>query len=182
MGIAIRVYLSANYTTGEARPAAGVRSRMINFMSSQFNHNRLATNMSLSKLILPILIGITVVLCVALSGCTSPSTTATKPTATSAATTAAYVTTSTPIPSPAPLKANVSIASYMYDPRTVTIAAGGTVSWECHTSSGAYVAFPGEPTHTVSYGSPYTRTFPKPGTYDYTDGKPNGLKGTVIVV
>ncbi|MFN2398001.1 MAG: plastocyanin/azurin family copper-binding protein [Gemmatimonadaceae bacterium] len=96
--------------------------------------------------------------------------------------------TTQPPPAPAlPLTAIVSTPNRTFNPRTVTIAAGGTVTWQM-VDDDHDVTFVG-PTPTggnipeTDEGTSVSRTFPTPGTYDYfcADHASHGMQGTVIV-
>lgn len=81
----------------------------------------------------------------------------------------------------------VLMIEYTYEPKTVTIVAGSTVTWhnagrEAHTATLAGVFDTG----SVAPGSDATVTFDHPGTYVYAcrfHGGPTGagMNGTVVV-
>jgi len=84
----------------------------------------------------------------------------------------------------APSKATVSLANKAFSPRTVTIAAGGVVTWTNHDSmphtvtstSGAFNS------PILNSGGTFKQTFTKPGTYPYICTLHSGMGGTVIVL
>jgi plastocyanin len=96
------------------------------------------------------------------------------------------VTTTAPPPPPPdnPSTATVSTPGESFSPQTVTIAAGGSVTWNI---SGA--------THNVTFngaaptggnipdtrGASATRTFPTAGTYSYQCTRHDGMTGQVVV-
>lgn len=99
----------------------------------------------------------------------------------------AQVTVTVTAAGPPPSSANVTAtASSTFDPNSVTIAAGGTVSW----------TFVATPDHNVTFTGPappggnipttnsttVSRTFPNAGTYPYNCTLHGGMNGTVTVV
>lgn len=74
------------------------------------------------------------------------------------------------------------MAENFFSPRTVTIAAGGTVTWswtgtEIHNVTGSFGA------SETKKGITFSATFPAAGTYEYacTIHEASGMRGTVIV-
>ena len=78
----------------------------------------------------------------------------------------------------------VTIANFAFAPATVTVKAGGTVTWTntdsaTHTvkwSDGAAGSGP-----LTSGGASYTRTFATPGTFAYACGIHPSMKGAIVV-
>jgi plastocyanin len=103
-----------------------------------------------------------------------------------AATTAAYAvpppTTVAPT-APAPHRATVEIKDFMYAPRTLTIAAGTTVTWrnrdaEPHTVRGTDELVR---SGALDQDETYSVRFDKPGTYRYGCSIHPQMMGTIIV-
>ena len=78
----------------------------------------------------------------------------------------------------------VRIAGFAFNPATITVKVGATVSWTNEDDA----------THTVAWddgtaasgsltkgGAPYSRTFDAPGTFTYVCGIHSSMKGSVIV-
>ena len=111
----------------------------------------------------------------------SPTTAATAPPPTA---TSAPPPPPTPTPAPTlPTSATVAVggAFNAFDPPTVTIAAGGTVTWEWQ--GGVHdVTFDGFASETKGSGN-FVHTFTTPGTFAYvcTVHQSTGMRGTVIV-
>jgi plastocyanin len=95
-----------------------------------------------------------------------------------------------PMPPPAPSSPNtatISTAGRAFSPPTVTIAAGGTVTWQMvdddHTVTflGAAPAEGSIP--RTEEGSSVSRTFPTAGRYDYEceRHRDKGMRGTIVV-
>ena len=89
---------------------------------------------------------------------------------------------------PPPQQATVeATASSTFNPSSVTIAAGGTVTWNFAPTPPHNVMFtssnvpPGGDIGTTQNTS-VPRTFPNPGSYPYTCNLHPGMNGTVIVV
>lgn len=88
----------------------------------------------------------------------------------------------------------VAITRTGFDPQTVTVALGGTVTWANNDSSQHYVAPNNHPTHVlyagiwddngtgnIGPGQTYSQTFSVAGTYHYHDHTNPSTTGTVIV-
>lgn len=112
---------------------------------------------------------------------TPPSTATVPPTATFTSITTATVVT----PTVAPQTASVRMSDYAFSPASVTIRAGGMVTWTdqgaaphtaTRTGAGAF------DTGVIGPGGSATRTFPAAGSYAYTCTlHPGQMSGTVIV-
>ncbi len=84
---------------------------------------------------------------------------------------------------PAPATAAVSLAGKAFNPSSVTVAVGGTVTWTNndsmpHNVTSASGAFRST---TLQPGQVFTFTFTAPGTYPYSCTLHGGMNGTVIV-
>ncbi|HEX6036724.1 Ig-like domain-containing protein [Longimicrobium sp.] len=95
-------------------------------------------------------------------------------------------TTPPPPPPGAPLAATVTTPGTSFSPATVTIAAGGTVTWQFTGSSRHNVTFSGTaPTGgnipDTDVGGSAARTFTTAGTYSYACTRHSGMNGTVVV-
>ena len=77
----------------------------------------------------------------------------------------------------------VSMAkSYRFDPRTIEIKAGQTVTWTNRDNFTHTVKVDGEPDHKVARGDSVSIRFAKPGTYHYVCTlHSHDMHGTVIV-
>jgi plastocyanin len=93
---------------------------------------------------------------------------------------------STPPPPGAPSTATVTTPGTSFNPGTVTIAAGGTVTWQFTGGDRHNVTFSGTaPTGgnipDTNAGGSAQRTFATAGTYNYSCTRHNGMSGTVVV-
>lgn len=75
----------------------------------------------------------------------------------------------TPEPTQAPENASVTIRDFEFDPGTVTIRAGGTVTWtnqgpSVHTATADDGAFD---SGNLNRGDSFSHAFDEPGTYSY---------------
>jgi plastocyanin len=78
----------------------------------------------------------------------------------------------------------VSMKDIKFNPGTVTIKAGGKVTWTNDDSVGHDVTaddFESGSPGGIQGGSTYSHTFKKPGTYDYVCSVHPGMKGSVKV-
>lgn len=78
----------------------------------------------------------------------------------------------------------VNIFNYKFDPETVTIAAGTTVTWTNkdevpHTVASSDKSFKGSA--GLDTGDSYSYTFDKPGTYKYYCTLHPFMTGTIVV-
>jgi plastocyanin len=102
------------------------------------------------------------------------------------ATASVTVTTTAPPPAttPEPTTVTVTTPGVTFSPRSVTIPAGGRVSWQ-FSGDRHNVTFTGAaPTGgniPDTDGATVTRTFPTVGTYNYSCTRHNGMTGTVVV-
>ncbi len=77
--------------------------------------------------------------------------------------------------------AKVSVTEGAFTPAEVTIKAGGTVTWTNEGVTAHTVTFPDSDSESVYPKQTYSRTFEKPGTYDYYCRLHTTEKGTVEV-
>lgn len=77
--------------------------------------------------------------------------------------------------------ATVSIQGYAFQPQSVTIQKGGTVTWTNQDSVVHDVKFSDGDSPDLKKGGTYSKTFDKAGTYDYICNIHPTMKGTVIV-
>ncbi|HSB38944.1 MAG TPA: plastocyanin/azurin family copper-binding protein [Gaiellaceae bacterium] len=77
----------------------------------------------------------------------------------------------------------VSMAkSYRFDPQTIEVRAGETVTWTNHDNFTHTVKVDGQPDHKVGRGDSVSITFARPGTYHYVCTlHSHDMHGTVIV-
>jgi plastocyanin len=72
--------------------------------------------------------------------------------------------------------------SYRFDPETIEIQAGKTVTWTNEDNFTHTVEVEGQGDHKVDRGDSVSITFDKPGTYDYVCTlHSHDMSGTVIV-
>ncbi|HET8649954.1 MAG TPA: plastocyanin/azurin family copper-binding protein [Gemmatimonadales bacterium] len=98
------------------------------------------------------------------------------------------------VPPPAPTHADIQVQNDAFVPQSVTIAAGGTVTWtwvgQGHNVTPVLSPTFAGPSTTAS--APFTYgpiTFNAPGTYQYIctvhgaliNGQPSGMRGTIVV-
>ena len=85
-----------------------------------------------------------------------------------------------------PLTATVTTPGSSFNPGSVTIGAGGTVTWQFTGSSRHNVTFsgtapPGGNIPDTDVGGSAQRQFPTAGTYPYSCTRHSGMNGTVVV-
>jgi plastocyanin len=72
--------------------------------------------------------------------------------------------------------------SYRFDPKTIEVEAGATVTWRNEDNFTHTVAVEGQEDKKVQPGESISVTFPEPGTYDYICTlHSHDMTGTVIV-
>jgi plastocyanin len=124
-----------------------------------------------------------------ISGCTSAPTTTPQPTQTQPVMTNTIPPTETPAPTttaqpPLPPGVAVEIKGFAYNPLTVTISKGTTVTWTNsdsapHTVTSVSGAFD---SGSISQGGTFSHTFDQAGTFEYSCTiHPTIVHGTVIV-
>lgn len=88
-------------------------------------------------------------------------------------------------PSPAPAGGDaVTIADFAFEPATLAVKVGATVTWANKDSAPHTVAWadgsPGSGTLTAG-GTPYARTFDAAGSFAYVCGIHPSMTGTIVV-
>jgi plastocyanin len=74
------------------------------------------------------------------------------------------------------------VKSYSFDPKTIEIEAGDTVTWTNEDNFTHTVQVDGQEDHKVEQGASVEITFDEPGTYDYVCTlHSQDMDGTVIV-
>ena len=112
------------------------------------------------------------------TGASSPQTTDAPTTTTEATTTE----------TPAPATAEVSIEGFLFEPESLTVEAGTTVTWTnqdriLHTVTAGTPEQPGDrfDGDLDGAGSTFSVTFDEPGTYEYFCDRHNHMRGTITV-
>jgi plastocyanin len=106
-------------------------------------------------------LGILAVAMVVLAGCSGEA----------AATSSPVATTSVDLPK-----------SYRFEPPTISVDTGATVTWTNHDDFTHNVTFEGEPGLVMKPGESVTRTFSSPGTFAYVCSlHPRDMQGSVSV-
>jgi plastocyanin len=77
--------------------------------------------------------------------------------------------------------AAVAIKGYAFQPQSVTIDKGGSVTWTNQDSVVHDVKFSGGGSSDLKQGGTYSKTFDKAGTFDYICEIHPTMKGTVTV-
>jgi plastocyanin len=78
----------------------------------------------------------------------------------------------------------VTIEGFAFDPATLTVKVGATVTWTNRDTAGHTVKWAdGSPTSAAITrgGAAYTRTFATAGSFDYACGIHPAMKGTIVV-
>ena len=74
------------------------------------------------------------------------------------------------------------VKSYRFDPETIEIRAGQTVTWTNEDNFTHTVEVEGQGDHKVGRGESVSITFDEPGTYDYVCTlHSHDMRGTVVV-
>jgi plastocyanin len=74
------------------------------------------------------------------------------------------------------------VKSYRFDPKTIEIEAGQTVTWTNEDNFTHTVQVEGREDHKIGQGESFEITFDKPGSYDYVCTlHSQDMDGTVIV-
>ena len=84
----------------------------------------------------------------------------------------------------APVKTNQveMVKSYRFDPGTIEVAAGDSVTWTNNDNFTHTVKVDGRPDHTVHRGDSFSEQFDSPGRYHYVCTlHSHDMQGTVIV-
>lgn len=77
--------------------------------------------------------------------------------------------------------ASVDIASFAFNPSSVEVAVGGTVTWTNSDSATHTVKGEGWGSSDLAQGATYSNTFDKAGTYAYSCGIHPSMTGEVVV-
>jgi plastocyanin len=102
------------------------------------------------------------------------------PTGTTTETTGAITETATPVTTPAPVL--VKIKGFTYDPATITVPQGTTVTWVQMDSGVQHtVTGNGFDSGILNAGDTYRWTFKITGTFSYTCSNHPNMIGTVMV-
>jgi plastocyanin len=85
-----------------------------------------------------------------------------------------------------PSAVTVTVHDFAFGPRTITVKAGGTITWTNRDSFDHSVQIDGLGISGPKFGpqtppATYKHRFNKPGTYPYMCGVHNSMTGTVIV-
>lgn len=78
-------------------------------------------------------------------------------------------------------EAKVNIENFSFNPGTLTVKAGSTVTWTNNDSAPHTIKSSSFNSNTLSNGASYQFTFDKAGTYDYVCGIHVSMKGKIIV-
>ena len=108
-------------------------------------------------------------LLVVATGC-APQSTATTP-----------ASSSTAAPSATAAGNLVVIKDFAFDPATLTIHAGDTVTWRNDDSSAHTISSASFSSDTIAKNGTWSHTFGTVGTYDYTCGIHPTMKGKIVV-
>jgi plastocyanin len=83
---------------------------------------------------------------------------------------------------PDPGPADVEIHNFRYEPESLTISAGDSVTWVNEGSAPHTVNFSdGEGSGTIRNSRGFTHTFDEPGEYEYWCNNHPGMEGTITV-
>ncbi len=86
-----------------------------------------------------------------------------------------------PAAAAAPASAGVAISGYAFVPTELTISKGGTVTWTNNDNPAHTVSFSDGDSGAIRHGATYSRTFDKPGTYEYHCSIHPGMSGKIVV-
>jgi len=87
-----------------------------------------------------------------------------------------------PVPAAAPGSAQVTIGMMRFEPATLTVAAGATVTWINQDGSNHNVSFDDQQSGRMKQGASWSRTFQTPGEYRYQCSIHGAtMSGTIIV-
>jgi len=76
---------------------------------------------------------------------------------------------------------SVSIKNFSFNPETLTIKAGETVTWTNNDSAVHNIKFDSFISPSINIGESYKHTFNAPGTFNYSCGIHPTMTGTIIV-
>lgn len=114
-----------------------------------------------------------VVAMVALSGCLQYGGQANTP--------SAQPVTTPPANPPTTETTNVAIQNFAFNPSTITVDAGTTVTWTNEDSAPHRIKSDTFNSANLNRGDSFQHTFNTPGTYDYICGIHPSMKGKVVV-
>jgi plastocyanin len=77
--------------------------------------------------------------------------------------------------------AQVLIKDFKFQPYSITVQKGDTVTWTHPGTASHTVKFADSESPVLKNGATYSKTFGQTGTFDYTCGIHPYMKGTVIV-
>lgn len=75
----------------------------------------------------------------------------------------------------------MSIKSFAFEPASLKVAVGATVTWTNDDAVDHTITGPGFDSGQVVPHATFSRTFDKAGTYDYSCGIHPSMKGQVVV-
>ena len=136
----------------------------------------------MKRLLLSLLIALLILTLAACGGGGTTSTPA--PTATPTPTPTPTAMSSTPTPTPTPSATSsgkVTIQYLFFDPDSITVNVGDTVTWVNKSSDEHTVTGTGWDSGYLSLGQTYSRKFDTAGTYNYLCTPHTQMTGTVIV-
>jgi len=81
----------------------------------------------------------------------------------------------------APQTANVDISGFAFNPSSVEVAVGGTVTWKNSDSAGHTVTGSGWASGDLAQGATYSNTFSTAGTFPYKCSVHPSMTGEVVV-
>jgi plastocyanin len=117
----------------------------------------------------------------ACGGASSPAATVVTPT-TSPASTASAPASPMATSSARPTRAEVTIVEFAFAPASISIPAGGTVTWRHEDSEAHSVKAEGQPSSgLMKRGDTFELTFGSAGSVAYACGIHPGMRGTVVV-
>lgn len=100
------------------------------------------------------------------------------------ATTAADGAATTEAAGDAPDEVAVDIVDFLFEPKEIRVAAGGTVTWTNQDAFAHTVLDTGDSGYdsgNLDEGDTFAQTFDEPGSYPYLCGIHNYMTGTVVV-
>jgi plastocyanin len=81
----------------------------------------------------------------------------------------------------APQTASVDISGFAFNPSSVEVAVGGTVTWKNSDSAGHTVTGSGWASGDLAQGATYSNTFSTAGTFPYKCSVHPSMTGEVVV-
>jgi plastocyanin len=77
--------------------------------------------------------------------------------------------------------AEVAISNFAFDPPTLTVAPGTTVTWSNKDNNRHNIKFADQASPMLPGGGVYSRTFNEPGEYGYKCERHDNMKGKIVV-